>query len=369
MVDTAMLFVSITAGFGLINLFYFFRFFRFTKIPQPKEEKNTHPVSIVVCAKNQADNLEQLLPLLAKQNHPTFEFIVVNDGSTDHTEDLLAQYALKDQRLKVVTIQPNETFWGNKKYALTLGIKKAQYQRLLLTDADCLPCSNAWLMLMTAPIKDKSSIVLGYGGYQKRSGLLNALIRYETVMTACQYLGHARAGMPYMGVGRNMAYATALFYEQNGFASHMAIPSGDDDLFVNNAAKSDHTHIVVEPEAHTRSIPETTWSAFVRQKRRHITTAHHYKWQHQWVLGLYALSIFGFWMGTALSLTIGAPLYYIFGVLTLRIGLQYALLAPCFKVLKEKSLTWMMVIFEPLLLCFQLIIFILNLSSNPQHWK
>ncbi|KRO67547.1 MAG: hypothetical protein ABR84_06230 [Cryomorphaceae bacterium BACL21 MAG-121220-bin10] len=369
MPEPPMLLFFLTGAFAFINLLFFYRFYGFTQAPIGPESLQNYPVSVLICAKNQADNLGRLLPLISAQRYSNFEIIVVNDGSTDHTQDLLEAYALTDKRLEIVTIKPNETFWGNKKYALTLGIKKAQYQRLLFTDADCIPCSDQWMKRMTAPMTDKNAIVLGYSGYEKKPGLLNALIRYETVMTACQYLGHAWAKMPYMGVGRNLAYTKPLFFEQKGFVSHMDIPSGDDDLFVNKAAATCKTYIVFEPSAQTQSIPKTTWASFIRQKRRHITTAHHYQWHHQLVLGFYALSLIGFWSSAVLGLIVHTPLNFLLTIVILRIGLQQALLAPCFRALKERSMVWLLFIFEPLLLCFQLIVFILNLFSKPPRWK
>ncbi|HRN42908.1 MAG TPA: glycosyltransferase, partial [Vicingus sp.] len=169
-----------------------------------RKEKHIHsfePVSVVICAKNERDNLLNFLPEFLAQDYPTFEVIVVNDHSIDDTVDVLKAYSLQFPNLKVVTVPDNDRFYGSKKFALTLGIKAAQYENILLTDADCRPTSNQWIKLMSNYPVNKS-IVLGFGAYQKQPGMLNKLIRFETLFTAMQYFSFALCKMPYMGVGR-----------------------------------------------------------------------------------------------------------------------------------------------------------------------
>src|SRR6185436_19414615 len=125
--------------------------------------------------------------------------------------------------------------------------------------------------------KDNVEIVLGYGAYHKTKGLLNKLIRFETFHTALQYLSYALAGVPYMGVGRNLSYKKDLFLRNKGFASINHVPSGDDDLFINKVATKKNTKVLIDRDAITRSIPKTTWGAWLRQKARHYTTARYYK--------------------------------------------------------------------------------------------
>src|SRR5690606_7881088 len=130
--------------------------------------------------------------------------------------------------------------------------------------------SANWLKGMQKPIDEAAEIVLGYSPYFKKRNLLNALIRFETFFTAVNYLSFALKGMPYMGVGRNMAYKKSLFFKSKGFAAHMHIPSGDDDLFVNANATSQNTTIQIYKETHVWSEPKTSFLAYLRQKKRHI---------------------------------------------------------------------------------------------------
>lgn len=121
---------------------------------------------------------------------------------------------------------------------------------------------------MSSNFQPGIAIVLGYGGYfRHKKSLLNKLIRFETLLTAIQYFSYARLGSPYMGVGRNLAYTSTRFYELKGFASHLQIRSGDDDLFVNEAATAQNTTSCFEKDAITRSIPKATFSAWIKQKK------------------------------------------------------------------------------------------------------
>jgi len=221
-------FIGVTA----CNLIYylFFSKFVFSRASREKEgdvsvkkkkRSASQPVSIVVCSKNEAENLRNNVPIWLAQKHDNFQLVLINDASRDDTKDIIEEFAALDKRVTVVNVENNETFWGSKKYALTLGIKRAEHNILIFTDADCIPNSPYWIQQMTDSFVDEKELVLGYGAYKKIKGsFLNSLIRYETVFTALQYFGYAKWGNAYMGVGRNLAYTSELFYEQKGFITH-----------------------------------------------------------------------------------------------------------------------------------------------------
>ena len=264
----------------LIQLYFYLRFYRKAIFKKStiynKAEILTEPVSIIICARNEASNLEKNLPLILEQDYPDFEVIVVNDRSEDETNLVLNRFAIKYPRLHISEVRKDPILTHGKKLALTLGIKAAGNEWLLLTDADCVPAGKNWLSRMQCNFRKDKDIVLGYGGYKKRKGILNHLIRYETVFTAMQYMGMAAAGKPYMGVGRNLAYRKTLFFTNRGFASHSNIYSGDDDLFINETANSQNVAVEMHPESFTWSEPEKTFTAWYNQKKRHLTTAPRY---------------------------------------------------------------------------------------------
>ena len=270
----------------LVQLWFGARYFRpFTRrpaeAPATAPGPDEQPLSVLVCAHNELENLRELLPLLLRQHYPAgFEVVLIDDRSHDDTQVLahqLAQYYAG--RFRLVTVTHTPAGFSPKKYALTLGIKAARHERLLFTDADCRPAGPHWLHLMQRGFAQRggAEVVLGFSGFETAPGLLNWLIGYETLLTAAQYLGLAWAGRPYMGVGRNLAYTRATFQSTKGFASHMRTLSGDDDLLVQEAvAQGARVAVVADAPAHTRSRPAATWAAWWRQKRRHLSAGTRY---------------------------------------------------------------------------------------------
>ena len=173
--------------------------------------------------------------------------------------------------LRISTVNKDPKFTHNKKFAQFIGIKAAKNEILLFTDADCQPESDKWLGAMTSHFHEKTDFVLGYGGYINKKGLLNKYIRYDCLSIAMQYLGMAIRGIPYMGVGRNLAYRRSLFFANNGYGAHNHLISGDDDLFVNSNATKTNTTVEFRQETHTRSVPS---SGFERMDNSEKKTSH-----------------------------------------------------------------------------------------------
>lgn len=336
-----------------------------------RKEEQTHsfePVSVVICAKNERDNLLNFLPEFLSQNYPTFEVIVVNDHSVDDTEDVLKAYSFQHSNLKIVNVPDNDRFYGSKKFALTLGIKAAQYENILLTDADCRPTSDQWIKLMSNYATNKS-IILGFGAYEKQTGMLNKLIRFETLFTAIQYFSFALCKIPYMGVGRNLAYKKEMFFKNRGFSNHQHILSGDDDLFINEVANKTNVEVIFEKASHTVSLPKTTFSAWVRQKKRHLSTGKHYKFKHQLALGIYPLSLLFFICSFVLLVVTQTSLYLIVGAIILRYLIQMLIFKKSIDKLEGKDLLLLAPFFELFFLVFQPILLISNFVKKNSRWS
>ena len=235
------------------------------------------PVSIIVCARNECENLQRFLPKILEQDYADFEVIVVNDCSEDDTILLLGQMEQQYKNLRHTNIELDRKFGHGKKLAITIGLKSAKNEYVVLTDADCYPVSNQWLADIVDTYTDETEFVLGYGGYESAKGFTNKLIRYDTLSIAMQYLGLARLHHPYMGVGRNISYRRSMFFGRGGFQSHYHLMSGDDDLFVNENANKTNTRIVTTKTSFTRSIPCETFGQWVKQKQRHLSTWTHYR--------------------------------------------------------------------------------------------
>ena len=361
--------IAIYLGGFIIQLFYYlFIFVRLAFYKMPQFRGKYSPVSVIICAKNERDNLLEYLPLYLNQDYSQFEVIVVNDNSLDDTEDVLKAFALQFKQLKIVNVPDTDRFYGSKKFALTLGIKAAQYNNVLLTDADCKPSSKNWIKYMSQYSKNKT-IVLGFGAYERKKGLLNKLIRFETFYTALQYLSFAHAKLPYMGVGRNLGYQSKMFFDNKGFASHQHILSGDDDLFINEVANKRNTQIVVNEDAYTISNAKTTYREWFRQKKRHFLTGSHYRFKHKFMLGLLQFSQLIF-IGLFIALVIMVrPVYLIVGVFVFRYLIQMLIFKLSANKIGGKDLLLLSPLFELFFMVFNPILVISNLIVKKTKWN
>jgi glycosyltransferase involved in cell wall biosynthesis len=283
---------------ALVQLFFNLWFYRRLtgKRVNSSEVKSSDPVSVIICARNEADNLRENLQHILDQNYPDFEVIVVNDCSEDDTEEVLNELSHKYNHLRVSTIHKESSLVHSKKLALFIGIKAALNDILLLTDADCRPVSPDWISLMAENFSDETSFVLGYGGFHRRKGFLNRYIRYDAMITALKYFTMAMAGKPYMGVGRNLAYRRSLFFKNRGFGPNLYLQAGDDDLFVNRLATGKNCTVQISPGSFTRSVAVRAWSSFWKQKTRHIATTKLYKPGLKIILATDPVSRFVFWI-------------------------------------------------------------------------
>ena len=347
---------------------YSFYFFRKLSVFKGKITSFSKPISIIVCAKNELQNLRDKLPTILSQDYPNYEVIVVNDQSVDGTAVLLKEFEKQYPNLVVVTIDEHIKHWPGKKFALTLGIKTAKHEHLLLTDADCLPNSSSWAKQMSSNFTS-ADIVLGYGGYEKKKGLLNKLIRFDTFNVAQQYLSYALSGFTYMGVGRNMAYKKSLFFDNKGFANHMHIASGDDDLFIQEVAKKDNVSIEITEQAHTTSAVIEKWGEWIYQKRRHITTAPLYKTKFKVLLSLYPYAQLLFWTALFILIYLKVAVAITATLLGIKLLISYLVNYKTMKTLKVLDLYLIHPVYEIVSLCIQGIFVLLNLISKPKKWS
>lgn len=330
---------------------------------------NEPGVSVVICAHNEYLNLQEKLPMILSQDYPEYEVIVVNHASDDDTGFLLTGLADHYPRLKIVDIPNDRNFFTGKKFPLSIGIKSARYEQVLLTDADCRPAGDQWIRSMASAFRDKQEIVLGYGAYEKLPGFLNQMIRFDAAAVAMQFLSYALAGIPYMGVGRNLAYLKSLFYRHNGFISHYRIRSGDDDLFVNRVARKRNTTVMLSPSSFTYSNPKRTLGKWITQKKRHFSTSVYYRPVHKFLLGFWSLTLVLFWISLVILLSIRFAWIIVLGMLLLILVSRYIVLGRWMARLREKDLIWIAPFLELLLLLLNGSVFFSNLVKKPVRWK
>lgn len=350
--------------------FYMFRI-RVRKIDIPEARP---AVSVIVCAKNEAKNLRNNIPLLMEQKYPEAQIIVVDDCSTDDTLTVLSELRARYPELYYTSIPADSKFIHGKKLAVTVGIKAAKHEKIVFIDADCKPASEHWLTSINEGYtSDKIQLVLGYGKYEKRKGFLNLYIRFETFWNAVQYLGFAVAMKPFMGVGRNMSYTKTLYEQSSKFRKHINIMSGDDDLFISEMGNKQNTNIVVKPESQTISEPVHTWHDWFEQKTRHFKTYNLYPLLIKTMLGselttrflIYALPIVALLIisNELFLIIIGATVFARWVLIHTALGIAH-------KRMGEKGLWWWSIPMEILMpILHSCVIIYSKLSKRREIWR
>jgi len=354
----------------LVQLYYLLGIFsKLAFHKQAPGKTGFEPVSVIICARNELKNLRLNLEAVLKQQYPEFQVVVVNDCSWDESGNYLEEIQPLYPHLKVVTLNEQEKYRHGKKFALSLGIKAAQYEKLLLTDADCKPASPHWISRMIGCYEPVTEIVIGYGAYRKTPGFLNKWIRMDTVFNAVQYLSFALANRTYMGVGRNLSYKKTLFFKNKGFASHNHVMSGDDDLFVNQTASATNTKVSLHTESFTESVARNSFVSWLQQKKRHMSTGKYYKASDKFNLGLFFMSIFLFNICLVYLIIIGFQWQIILSTWLVRLLVQMIIFGKCMKKLSEFDIVWMVPFFDLVVVLLYPAISISNLLFKDKTWK
>lgn len=368
-----MLFIILLVFIGITLLqlvYYVFIFGSFSFAKKQNITPKKLPISIIICAKNEEENIKKYFPLIVSQNYPDYEIVLIDDASSDETLELFESYEKQYANVKLVKVQNNEAFWGNKKFALTLGIKAAKNEYLVFTDADCYPVSNDWLLQISSQFTKEKTIVLGYGAYEKvKNSFLNKIIRYDALLTAIQYFSWAKLGKPYMGIGRNLAYKKSEFFNVRGFMDHMKVRAGDDDLFINQAATASNTEILFSADSFTYTEAKSNFKDWVQQKRRNTATTHFYKGFDKFQLGLFLFSQISFFLLAIVLLLFQYQWIVITSILVFRYIFTWITLGYAAAKLKEKDVLYWYPLIELIVIFTQLNVFVKNIISKPIHWK
>lgn len=349
--------------------FFFLVYSRLAFFKNTSKSQSRPPVSVIIAARNEEENLLINMPIILEQDYPDFEVIIINDSSVDDSITVLKAFEEKYSNLRVINIHENDRYEGGKKYAITLGVKGAKNERLLFTDADCKPVSRKWIEKMVSSVAEESSIVLGSSPYSLESGFLNKIIRFDAFSTGLNYLSFALCGIPYMGVGRNLSYSKSSFFSVGGFKSHYRLLSGDDDLLINQIARKDNTFICVDKEAEVRTTPERDWKSYWMQKRRHLTTGSSYRLTHRFLLVLQPVSSILFWLSAIVLLVSHNWLEITLILVLTRILAQILIFRRSSRWLGQADLTILAPIYEIIILVLTACAHTANAVSNRITWK
>jgi cellulose synthase/poly-beta-1,6-N-acetylglucosamine synthase-like glycosyltransferase len=371
-----ILMAAVVVVFGIQLYYYLYYFNSILRYRRKQDEgivpflETQPPVSVIICARNEYRHLQRFLPSILTQDYPQYEVIVINDGSTDATEDLLHELSKQYSNLYCSFVPASANVRSTKKLGLTIGIKAAKYDLLLFTDADCKPAYKQWISHMARNFTHGTEFVIGYGGYKKAKGLVSRLISYDTLFIGLQSLGFALTGKPFMGVGRNMAYRKETFIREKGFSKSLNLQSGDDDLFVNGIANEYNTRVEISPESVTWSLPKDSFNAWFRQKERHLSTAKFYTFSSLMLLGMelfsramFYLLVVAILIFSSLPLKIAVMVLFVF-----RYGVQLRTINKVAKQWNERRFYFLILFFDLFLPLVNLYIHLFR-KKTIYHWK
>lgn len=320
----------------------------YKKKDRAKSDDQLEPVSVVVCARDAYEYLQDLVPVLLTQDYPDYEIVIVNDCSEDETEEWLKDIERREPKIRPVQLRQHLNFFNGKKFPLSMGIKSAKNDLIVLTDVNCLPTNSQWLRSVVNSYGNNTEVVIGYSPYMNKKGLFNQIMRFDAVQYAMQYLSAALNKHPYMGIGTNLSYRKDLFYRHKGFTSHYTTSVGDDDLFVSQVAKGKNTEVLIDAENAILTTPPHKFGMWAHIKSSRYSTIPQYDTKAKFSSALFTWSHFLFYasfialliLKPAFALSIGA-VYYI-PILTffflLRYGTQMIIYHGTTKRLGEKGL-------------------------------
>jgi glycosyltransferase involved in cell wall biosynthesis len=340
----------------------------FHKIKPIDEHQNWMPISVIIAARNESDNLYENLPAILSQDYPAYEVIVVNNQSIDDSGWILTAYAQQFPNLRIVELSKNKHLRPGKKLPITLAIKAAKYEHFVLTDADCKPMNDQWIKQMASQYTSSKQIVIGYAPFLKNKGFLNRLIRFDTAWIGVNYFSMALAKLPYMGVGRNLAYTKSVFHSVNGFKSHYSVTTGDDVLFIQEAAKKSNYSIQLNPDSFCYSQAPTTWTRWMTQKTRHYATSGKYRFIKKLLLGIYPLSLILMWVSFITLLFSKEFILLSSSIFGFTLLLKWWLQGRCLSHLKEKSFIRFLPFWDLLYALLMPILFYISERQKYYRW-
>lgn len=202
--------------------------------------------SVVIYSNDEASNLARLLPqVLGQDYNGQFEVIVVNDGSAESTSDVVSELQMIYPNLYLTYTPDRSRNLSRKKLALTLGIKAARYEVVVLLNANSRVNSNRWLSLITRNFTPGIDVVIGYATPAIESDKFMGRRRraFDRVAEAVTYLSAAIGNSPFRGFGYNLAYRRESFFNNKGFSRSLNLHYGDDDVFINEITNPRNTAV------------------------------------------------------------------------------------------------------------------------------
>lgn len=372
-----MILASTTAGLFVIQLLYYLvtyaRPLRQAKRRQMQQGQAKPAVSVIVYAKNESENLKKHLPALLNQSYPEYEIVVVNDGSTDESDEVLKTFKNEYDHLYHTYIPEDVKYLSRKKLALTVGIKAAKHDILLFTEANCEPMGKNWISAMARNYTSRTNIILGFCAYGYHKGFFHKLVAYDNLITGLQYISSALTGNPYTGNGRNLSYRKDLFFAHKGYYKSLSLHAGDDDLFINESANAQNTWVEYSPESITEMAKIDRFSMWKEMKVSRAATQRYYKGWNLTFFRMESLSYFLLFIAVIASIVMGILGNWLISILAgllyiIRFSTKATILHKSAKLLQQKPVTGWLFLLELLLPLFNLYVRIYRIFRGKNDY-
>lgn len=326
---------------------------------QPQQEP--HTISVIVAMRNEAASIPALLTNLLSQDYPNYEIILVDDHSSDNTNEVVQYFKSNDPEHagKIKLIRNHGT---GKKAALTSGVIAATGEIIATTDADVL-VPPGWLShISRAFSSEKIQFVMGGVSLQQDGTLFSDMQAIEFSSLIGTTASTAALKIPTMASGANMAYRRSAFEEVGGYHDNMHIPSGDDEFLLRKVAAlhNDCVRFMNEPGAVVRTRTVSTWSEFFNQRVRWAG-----KWRYNTSLLTMFTAVYVFLVQLAIAtafLHLSLPGWVpILSLLVVRFGLEAVFL---FKVCRFTGVRWSWLAFILLQLLYPFYVLLVSIGAQ-----
>ena len=271
------------------------------------------PFSIIIPTHNQAPALQQHLPVILEQDYDDFEVIVVDVSSTDETKVVLESLELQHPNLRHTRTPQTARDISLERLALTLGIRSACHEWIVITHADCEPATNRWLQCLDAQIKESTDLLIGVAKYdESHRTWFDRKVGFFRMWNTLANLQHIRSGYAAVRAdGCNMALRKSLFLESDGFGSHLNLLTGAEELLANRLSKPSNTAVVDDVDAlviQDRLAEHRLWKqqrVFYMETRKHQKNTFLYRTKQN-------LRMLQFWLVILMAIGIFPMMHYIY---------------------------------------------------------
>jgi len=362
--------------FLILSLYYivvYARPLRKAKKLQARGYDEQPPVSVIVYTKNESENLKLHLPALLTQDYPNYEIIVVNDGSTDESDEVLKLFEQEYPNLYHTYIPEDAKYLSRKKLALTVAIKAAKNDILLFTEANCEPLSKFWIATMARNYSPDIAIVLGFSAYGHHKGFMHKLISYDNLNTGLEYLSSALVHRAYAGNGRNLSYKKDLFFKHKGYYKSLSLHAGDDDLFINESATKKNTTVEYSPLGITQMGKVDHFKVWKEIKVSRAATQKYYKGGRLTFFKMEDLSFFLFFVLTIAGICLGISGNWLLAVFAgllymMRLIIKSVIFHKSAKMLQQRPVTGSLLLLELVLPLFNIYVRIYRIFRGKNDY-